>query len=171
MNMTEPTNPVESFIGWLYDLLVWLGNHSQSYLLWLMRWVFGVELFMAGMGHLTHIPSFTDFFVSLKIPFPAENAWLVGSTETFGGLLLAFGLLSRLICIPLTINFIVAFLTTEQKGIQEIFSSFSTDDFCADTAFPYLATAVVVLIFGPGALSLDYLLCLWRKKEWRGPKL
>jgi putative oxidoreductase len=169
--MNEPTHPLVSLINWLYDLLVWLGNHSQSYLLGFIRWIFGVELFMAGMGHLTHIPSFTSFFMDLKIPFPAENAWLVAFTETGGGLLLSFGLLSRLICIPLTINFIVAFLTTEQKGIGEIFSSFSTDDFAADTAFPYFATALIVLIFGPGALSLDYLICLWRKKEWRGPKL
>jgi putative oxidoreductase len=168
--MSESTNPVVALIEYLYGLLVWLGNHAQSYLLWFMRWVFGVQLMMAGMGHLTHIPSFTDFFVSLNIPFPAENAWLVGFTETFGGTLLALGLMSRLVCIPLTINFIVAFITTEQKGIQELLS-FDTDDFCADTAFPYLATALVVLIFGPGALSLDYLLCKWRRKEWRGPGL
>ncbi len=169
--MNDIPDSTASFIDRPYDLLVWIGNPSQSYLLGFMRWIFGVQLFQAGMGHLTHIPSFTDFFVSLNIPLPAENAWLVAFTETFGGVLLAFGLLSRLISIPLTINFIVAFLTTEQKGIGEIFSSFTTDDFCADTAFPYLATALFVLIFGPGALSLDYLLCLRRKKEWHGPRL
>ena len=48
---------------------------------------------------------------------------------------------------------------------------FDTGDFTADAAFPFLATAVVILSFGPGALSLDYLICLWRKKERRGPKL
>ncbi len=167
--MNEPAHAV-SPIDWLYDLLVAIANHSQSYLLWFMRWVFGVELLMAGLGHLTNIPSFTDFFVSLKIPFPAENAWLVGFTETIGGTLLALGLMSRLVCIPLTINFIVAFLTTEQDGLKDLWA-FNTDKFCADTAFPYLATALVVLIFGPGALSLDYLICLWRKKAWHGPGL
>jgi putative oxidoreductase len=169
--MNESSNPVLSLIDRLYVLLVWLGNHGQSYFLWFIRWLFGVQLFQAGMGHLSNIPSFTSFFMDLKIPFPAENAWLVAFTETFGGVFLAFGLMSRLVGIPLTINFIVALLTTEQKGLGEVFSGFDTDDLCADTAFPYLATSLILLFFGPGALSLDYLICLWRKKEWRGPKL
>jgi putative oxidoreductase len=167
--MNESPNPLVALVDRLYGLLVWLGNHSQSFFLWFIRWIFGVELLMAGLGHLFNIPSFTSFFVDLKIPFPAENAWLVGFTETIGGTLLALGLMSRLISIPLIINFIVAFLTTEQKGIHEIFTSFDTDDFAADTAFPYLATALIVLIFGPGKFSLDYLICKWRKKEWKGP--
>jgi putative oxidoreductase len=60
----------------------------------------------------------------------------------------------------------VAYITTEQDGLKDLLS-FDTDKFCADTAFPYLATAVVVLIFGPGALSLDYLIAKWRKQEWK----
>jgi putative oxidoreductase len=167
--MSEPGKPILDWISRLYDLLVTITNHLQSPLLWLMRWVFGVQLLMAGMGHLFNIPSFTDFFVSLKIPFPAENAWLVGFTESIGGILLALGVISRLVCIPLTINFIVAFLTTEQKGIHELLSSFTSDDFCADTAFPYLATSMVVLVFGPGAYSIDYLVARWRKQPWHGP--
>ncbi len=168
--MNEPTNPLASFIGWLYDALVWLGNHSQSYLLWFMRWVFGVELLQAGLGKLFNIQLPTNYFTQLGIPYPAENAWLVASTETIGGTLLALGLLSRLTCIPLTINFIVAYFTTEQQGLHDLLK-FDTGAFTADAAFPFLATTVVVLIFGPGALSLDYLICLWRQKEWRGPRL
>jgi putative oxidoreductase len=168
--MTEPTNPAASFIDWFYDFVVWLGRHSQSYLLWFMRWAWGVQLFQAGIGKLFNIGTPIDYFTQLHIPFPVENAWLVAFTETFGGVFLALGLLSRLTCLPLIINFIVAYLTTEQKGISELLG-FDSGDFCADTAFPYLATALVVLLFGPGALSLDYLICLRRKKEWCGPKL
>ena len=111
----------------------------------------------------------TDYFTQLGIPFPEENAWLVASPKPSAALLLALGLLSRLTCVPLVINFIVAYITTEQKGLHELLG-FDTGDFTADAAFPFLATAVVILIFGPGALSLDYLICLWRKKEWRGAK-
>jgi len=168
--MNDSPNPVASLVGYLHDLLVWLTNHAQSYLLWFMRWVFGVELLQAGLGKLFNISLPTGYFKDLGIPFPEANAWLVASTETFGGILLALGLLSRLTCIPLTINFIVAYLTTEQKGLHELLG-FDTGDFTSDAAFPFLATAVVVLIFGPGALSLDYLICLWRKKEWHGPRL
>ena len=168
--MTEPAHSSAAWIDRLYDLLVWIGNHGQSYLLWFMRWAWGVQLFQAGIGKLFNIGTPIDYFTQLHIPFPVENAWLVALTETFGGIFLGLGLLSRLTCIPLVINFIVAYLTTEQKGLGELLG-FDSGDFCADTAFPYLATALVVLLFGPGALSLDYLICLWRKRQWKSARL
>jgi len=167
---TNPANPIVAGIAYLYDLLVWIGNHLQSPLLLFMRIVWGGQLIQAGWGKLTHIDKPIEYFTSLGIPFPAENAWLVGFTETFGGLFLILGLLSRLTSIPLTINFIVAYITTEQDGLKDLLS-FDTDKFCADTAFPYLATAVVVLIFGPGAFSVDYLIARWRGQEWKSAKL
>lgn len=154
----------------LYEMLVLVGKHLQSPLLLFMRVVWGVQLMQAGWGKLTHIDKPIGYFKDLGIPFPVENAWLVGFTETFGGLFLAIGLLSRLTSIPLVINFIVAYITTEQDGLKDLLS-FDTDKFCADTAFPYLATAVVVLIFGPGAYSVDYLIARWRKIEWKSAKL
>jgi putative oxidoreductase len=168
--MSNFTNPVAAFIAYAYDLLVWMGNHLQSYLLFFMRFVFGIQLLQAGLGKLFNIELPIGYFTSLGIPFPVENAWLVSFTETFGGIFLALGLLTRLTAIPLVINFIVAYITTEQDGLKDLLS-FDTDKFCADTAFPYLATAVVVLIFGPGALSLDYLIAKWRKQEWKGARL
>ena len=168
--MCNFTNPVAAFIAYLYDLLVWMGNHLQSYLLFFMRFVWGIQLLQAGLGKLFNIELPIGYFTSLGIPFPVENAWLVSFTETFGGIFLALGLLTRLTAIPLVINFIVAYITTEQDGLKDLLS-FDTDKFCADTAFPYLATAVVVLIFGPGALSLDYLIARWRKVEWKGARL
>jgi len=168
--MSKSTNPLVGGITFLYDLLVTIGNHLQSPLLFFMRFVWGIQLMQAGVGKLFNIQLPIGYFTSLGIPFPVENAWLVAFTETFGGIFLAFGLLSRLTCIPLVINFIVAYITTEQKGINELLG-FDSTDFCADTAFPYLATALVVLIFGPGALSVDYLITRWRKLEWKGVKL
>ena len=135
-----------------------------------MRVVWGVQLLQAGWGKLTHIDKPIEYFTSLGIPFPVENAWLVGFTETFGGLFLALGLISRLTCFPLIINFIVAYVTTEQDGLKDLLS-FDTDKFCADTAFPYLATAVVILIFGPGAYSVDYLIARWKSVEWKSAPL
>jgi putative oxidoreductase len=168
--MSESANPVAALMIKLYGLLVGVGNHGQSYLLGFMRWVFGIELLQAGLGKLFNIDLPANYFTQLGIPFPAENAWLVAFTETFGGLFLALGLLSRLTSIPLIINFIVAYITTEQKGLGELLN-FDTGDFTGDAAFPFLAVAVVVLAFGPGALSLDYLYCLWKKREWNGPRL
>jgi putative oxidoreductase len=168
--MSKPTNPLLAGIAFLYDLLVFVGNHLQSPLLFFMRFVWGIQLMQAGLGKLFNIQLPIGYFTSLGIPFPVENAWLVAFTETFGGIFLALGLLTRLTAIPLIINFIVAYITTEQDGLKDLLS-FDTDKFCADTAFPYLATAVVVLIFGPGALSVDYLIARWRKLEWKGARL
>jgi putative oxidoreductase len=168
--MEKSTNPVFAIIDFLYGWLVIVTNHLQSPLLWFMRFAFGIQLMQAGVGKLFNIDLPIGYFTSLGIPFPVENAWLVAFTETFGGIFLAVGLLSRLTCIPLVINFIVAYITTQQKGLGELLG-FDSSDFTSDAAFPFLATALVVLIFGPGAYSLDYLLALWRGKEWKGPKV
>jgi len=168
--MSNPPNALVAGITSLYDLLVWIGNHLQSVLLFVVRFVWGIQLMQAGVGKLMHIDTPIGFFTQLGIPFPVENAWLVACTETFGGLFLALGLLSRLTCLPLTINFIVAYITTEQEGLKDLLS-FDTGKFTADAAFPFLATAVVVLIFGPGAFSLDYLISRWRGKLWKSAGL
>ena len=168
--MTNPPNPLVAGFTSLYDLMVWVGNRLQPYLLWLIRWVWGIQLMQAGVGKLFNIETPIGYFTQLGIPFPVENAWLVALTETFGGLFLALGLLSRLTCIPLIINFIVAYLTTEQDGLKDLLS-FDTGKFTADAAFPFLATAVVVLIFGPGIFSLDYLISRWRGHQWKSTGL
>jgi putative oxidoreductase len=55
---------------------------------------------------------------------------------------------------------IVAYLTAERPDIH------SMDDFVKATPFPFLFTVLVVLCFGPGRLSLDYLLerLVWKRK-------
>jgi putative oxidoreductase len=168
--MNESTHPLAALLDWLYDLLVWLGNHGQSFALYLVRFGWGLPLAEDGLGKLTHIGKVTDFFTSLSIPFPMANAYMVSYVELIGGVLLALGLCTRLTAVPMLFNFIVAFLTTEMDGIKNLFF-FNPDKFFGDDAFPYLVLSVVALAFGPGAFSLDYLICLWRKKEWRGPKL
>ena len=112
--------------------LLVVGNHLQSPLLFAMRFVWGIQLMQAGVGKLLNIETPIGYFTDLGIPFPVENAWLVGFTETFGGLFLALGLLSRLTAIPLIINFIVAYITTEQDALKNLLS-FDTDKFSLPT--------------------------------------
>jgi putative oxidoreductase len=163
-------NPPVTGIESLHAFFVRVANHLQSPLLFFMRFVWGVQLMQAGVGKLLHIDQPIGYFTQLGIPFPVENAWLVAFTETFGGIFLALGLLTRLTSVPLIINFIVAYITTEQDGLKDLLS-FDTGKFTADAAFPFLATALVVLVFGPGVYSLDYLITRWRKREWHGPAL
>jgi putative oxidoreductase len=168
--MDANPNPLVARIESLYDLFVRVTNHLQSPLLLFMRFAWGIQLMQGGVGKLLHIDLPTQYFTQLGIPFPVENAWLVSFTETFGGIFIALGLLTRLAAVPLIINFIVAYITTEQDGLKDLLI-FDATKFTADTAFPYLATAVVVFVFGPGVYSVDYLITRWRKREWNGPKI
>jgi putative oxidoreductase len=164
--MSMFNNPLIVLIARAYALLVFVGNHLQSPLLYLIRFVWGIQLMQAGFGKLLNIETPIGYFTSLGIPFPVENAWLVAFTETFGGIFLALGLLSRLTAIPLIINFIVAYITTEQDSLRKLLS-LDTDDFFAAAPFLFLFAAIIVLAFGPGAYSVDYLIARWRGREWK----
>lgn len=136
----------------------------QSPLLLIMRLYWGWSFFQAGKGKLMNLAKPTEYFQSLGIPFPHEQAILAGSTECFGGLLLAAGLASRLACLPLTIVMIVAYVTAENEALRAIFSD--TDKFTGATPFLFLLTVLIVLAFGPGAFSLDRLLAkIYGKKR------
>lgn len=167
--MSKP-NPLLAGIAYLYDLLVFVGNHLQSPLLFVIRFVWGIQLMQAGFGKILNIDMPIGYFTSLGIPFPVENAWLVAFTETFGGMFLALGLLSRLTAIPIIINLSVAYLTTEQPALHKLLS-LDTDDFFAAAPFLFLFAAIIVLAFGPGAFSVDYLIAHWRGKDWKSARL
>jgi putative oxidoreductase len=75
----------------------------------------------------------------------------------FGGIFLGIGLLSRLTAIPLIIDFIVAYLTTEQEALHKLIH-FDPDAFISADPFTYLLASVIVFIFGPGSYSVDGIL-------------
>ncbi|MEJ0000722.1 MAG: DoxX family protein [Verrucomicrobiota bacterium] len=157
-----------------YDLLVAIGNHLQSPVLYVLRFIFGIQLMEAGVGKLLHIQTPIDYFTQLGIPLPVANAWLVAGTETFGGIFLALGLAMRVMALPLTINFVVAYLTTEMDSLHKLadlssFPDLKTDAFFGAAPFPFLGLAILMLAFGPGAYSVDYLIARWRRRPWRGP--
>jgi putative oxidoreductase len=107
----------------------------------------------------------TEFFHSLHIPLPAFNVYLAGGTECFGGLLLLAGLGSRLISLPLIFVTIIAYLTAEIDTVKHIFSN--PDKFVTADPFLFMLAAVLVLAFGPGVFSLDWLI---GKKSFRTNK-
>ncbi len=128
----------------------------QSSLLLVVRLYWGWEFFLTGKGKLMDLEKPTEYFQSLGIPFPHEQAILAGSTECFGGLLLLVGLCSRLISLPLTILLIVAYLTADLEAVKMIFSD--PDKFLTATEFQFLFAVVVVFAFGPGKFSIDWLI-------------
>jgi len=146
-----------------YDLATTrIFDRLRSPLLLVLRLIFGWGLFQTGKGKLENIERFTDFLTRLHIPMPAANAHFVASLECIGGLLLMLGLASRLICIPLTINFIVAFLTADRDAVVNFFKD--QDAFTNAAPFLYLLVSLLVLAFGPGFFSIDELIRRMRQR-------
>ena len=154
--LKSPMNTIIKLIRYGYELLVASGNLLRSPLLLVLRVYFFWQLFTTGQGHLANIGKVSEFFVSLGIPFPTLNAYLSSSVECFGSLLLIVGLASRLTAIPVAITMAVAYLTADLEAVTSIFSD--PDKFVKADPFPYFICALIVLIFGPGRISMDALI-------------
>ena len=147
----------------LYRLMVRIANSLQSPFLLLIRVYWGWLFLQSGIGKFGHIDKVVSFFTDLGIPAPTLNAYFNASLETVGGILLILGLASRLISVPLLINMIVAYITADREAFTSFFSE-SGKFFGADP-FPFLLVSLMILIFGPGKLSIDTLIPAYRKKH------
>jgi putative oxidoreductase len=140
-----------------YDLLATkVFDRLRDPLLLALRLFIGWQFFETGRGKLEHIDRIIAFFTNLGIPAPALNAHFVAWLETIGGVLLFVGLASRLIAVPLSISMLVALLTADKDAVSKIFSE--PDGFLAAAPIPFLVVSLIVLAFGPGRFSLDWLI-------------
>jgi hypothetical protein len=80
-----------------YRLFIQAAEYLQSPLLLSIRLYWGWQFFLTGKGKLMNLERTSNFFLSLHIPLPHLNAWVVGVTECVGGLLLLTGLGTRLV--------------------------------------------------------------------------
>jgi putative oxidoreductase len=154
---------VNRLIRRAYELLVLGANYLQAPVLLFLRVYFFWQLFLAGKGKLLNIERTAEFFASLGIPLPVLSAYVAGATECFGGLLLVVGLGSRLVAILVAFTMIVAYVTADYEALSSIFSD--PDKFVAAAPFPFLLVALLVLAFGPGALSIDALIKRFAARE------
>lgn len=148
---------------------VWYGHylsllaHMQSVFLLVIRMYWGWQFFQAGFGKFMNFEKVVGFFASLNIPMPAINAVMAAGTEMVGGLLLLAGLGSRLITVPLIFTMAVAYFTAHNAELLGLFSD--PDKFFGAAPFLYLYACVIVLLFGPGKISLDALAGRFIKKD------
>ncbi|HEY4414971.1 MAG TPA: DoxX family protein [Verrucomicrobiae bacterium] len=140
----------------LYNVWVKTVSCLQSPLLLVIRLYWGWQFFETGKGKLMNLDKTAGFFESIHIPLPHLNAVLAGSTECFGGLLLALGLGARIITVPLVFTMCIAYATAESEAVHAIFSD--PDKFVTAAPFEFMLAALIVLIFGPGKFSVDYLI-------------
>ena len=150
---------MNSFFVQLRKMYAWAVNAAsllQSPFLLVVRVYWGWQLIESGWGKLHNLPKVTDFFTSLNLPMPAQMAVFISCVEFFGGIFLAAGLLSRLAALVLTVNMIMAYVIADREALLSFFSD--PDKFAAAAPFVFLVASLIVLIFGPGKISLDTLL-------------
>ncbi len=141
--------------GWIHGL-----KYVQPAFLLAVRVLLGWGFIDSGWGKLANVEATAAFFAGWGIPLPTLNVYLAGTAETVGGALLILGAASRIMTIPLIGTMIVAYATAH----KEIFGDLLADptgfvkEFNAQPPLPYLLTAFVVLLFGPGPFSADGLL-------------
>ncbi|HEV2732312.1 MAG TPA: DoxX family protein [Terriglobales bacterium] len=143
-------------------------SHLQSPLLLAVRLYWGWQFFQTGLGKLTNIAKIIDFFTSLGIPFPAFNAYFIGSLECVGGVLLFLGLGSRIIALPLTINMLVAYITADREALFSFFSD--PGKFYAADPYTFLFASLLILLFGPGEISIDFGISYLLKRKAAEPQ-
>lgn len=92
------------------------------------------------------------FGSSLHLPFPVVNAHLAAGTEALGVMLLTMGLATRLIALPLMFTMVVAVATVHwEHGFQASKNGF-------EIPLYYFLMLLVLVTFGAGRLSVDWLL-------------
>ena len=128
----------------------------QSPLLLGIRLYWGWQFAQTGWGKLMHLDRTAGYFESLDIPLPKFNAVMAGGTECVGGVLLALGLWARPASVPLIFTMLVAYWTADREALNAIGSD--PDKFVTAAPFLFLLASLIVLVFGPGKLSLDALL-------------
>lgn len=142
-----------------YQYLIFWGAFLKSPLLLLCRLYWGWGFFMSGWEKLQDIDKFAQSLENWHFIFPHFSAHLAGYVEFFGGLFLLIGFASRLVAIPLIIQMFVAYFLAHREALKAVFTQPSL--FVGESPFNYLLVSLLVLAFGPGRFSVDYLLERW----------
>lgn len=130
-------------------------NKAQDLPLLFLRLILAYGFWEPAKTKWADINSVAEWFEGMGIFAPKLNAYLAASTEMAGVFLLILGLGTRIICFPLIITMIVAIKTVHWEN------GFAASDNGYEIALYYMLMLITLMCFGPGKLSIDYLI---RKK-------
>lgn len=134
-----------------YMKLVNAGQTLQPFVLLAIRLVWGTLFLFAGMGKIANIDQTISFFHNLNIPFHEFFAHVVAWIEAVGGALLLAGAATRLAAVPLLVIMATAFFLAHAETIAQ-----GVDAVVVSGPVTYFTAALVLFSFGPGKLSLDF---------------
>ncbi len=137
-----------------------LFSTSNDFVLTIVRLVLGVTFFMHGAQKMLGWFGGSGFhgtmgFFTQQMGIPAPLAFLAICAEFFGGLGLLVGLLSRVAALGIIVNMLVAIATV--RHVNGFFMNWTGQQKGEGFEFHLLAIAlaIVVLIKGSGAVSID----------------
>jgi len=152
---------------------------GQSTIL-IIRLMAGSVFFWEGILKFVYVNQGVGRFTKLGFPFPETTAHIIATGEIIGGLLLIFGLFTRITAFYFIVQMIVAVLSTKidlyfgrsplpmppappKMGIWAVFHEIRSD-------YAQILTCLFLLIEGAGRRSLDFIITASKKASRIGEK-
>jgi len=156
------------FLRWIdkiYSFFIKIGSNLQSLFILYMRLVWGHQFFIGGLKKFSEIEQVAQMLTVLNFPTPHFNAYFLATFETLCGFLIFFGLASRLAAIPMAIIMITALSTYHASVLADLQFLVHPSILVHEAPYPYLLTAIIVFVFGPGKVSLDGWIKRWATRQ------
>lgn len=125
-------------------------NQLQDLALLFIRLILAYGFYGPAMKKWGNMEGIAQWFDSMNYPLPTLNAYLAGTAEAAGVVLLFLGLGSRIISIPLMITMLVAIFTVH------IGNGFAAGDNGFEIPLYYLLMLFLLVAYGSGKYSVDY---------------
>lgn len=139
----------------------------------ILRLMAGTVFFWEGILKFVYVNQGAGRFTKLGFAFPETTAHIIATGEIIGGLLLIFGLFTRITSLYFIIQMIVAVLTTKislysgtsplplppappKTGIWAVLHEIRSD-------YAQILTCLFLLIEGPGRRSVDFMIAASKK--------
>lgn len=149
----------------LYSWTVTLGSNLQSVFILYMRVVWGHQLFLAGVFKFANMAETVKFFSTLPLKHPDLMAHFVAGFEVLCGILLFLGFMSRMASIPVVAIMVSALSLAHSDAFVQLRFLLEPMRLVQQAPYPFLLTALIVLIFGPGRISVDAWLKRWANHQ------
>lgn len=136
----------------LYNKFVEGTEKLRDIPLLLFRLILAYGFLEPAMMKVQNLSGIAEWFGSMNYPLPGVSAFLAMITEVLGVVLIALGLGTRLIAIPMMFVMVIAILTVH------ISSGFAAGDNGFEIPLYYLLMLFALVVYGSGKYSVDYLI-------------
>ncbi len=130
----------------------WLSNMPEI----LIRTILAYLYIQSGYGKFQDMDSVVNYFMTLQIPWPHLNAYIVAAIELIGGAMIFIGLLTRFTSFLLSVIMVVALLTAQKESLSSFGLLIETVEFL------YFVLLFALFAKGSVVFSIDQ----WLRKKF-----